>query len=91
MPITMKNWLCNWSFEENVTDDVTPIGFFSHIDTADFNAENIRPQVHRNYDGKRVVLDEKKVFILIRKISGISQLQGRNFDYFRWTYSTWDR
>lgn len=46
--------------KKNVTDDVTPIGFFSHIDTADFNAENIRPQVHRNYDGKRVVLDEKE-------------------------------
>ncbi len=46
--------------KKNVVDQVTPIGFFSHIDTADFNAENIRPQVHRNYDGKRVVLDEKE-------------------------------
>ena len=35
--------------KKNVVDQVTPIGFFSHIDTADFNAENIRPQVHRNY------------------------------------------
>lgn len=46
--------------KKNVVDQVTPIGFFSHIDTADFNAENIRPQVHCNYDGKRVVLDEKE-------------------------------
>lgn len=43
----------------NVQDKVTPIGFFSHIDTADFNAENIQPQVHPNYDGKKVVLDAK--------------------------------
>lgn len=45
--------------KKNVEDDVTPIGFFSHIDTADFNAENIKPQVHRNYDGKKIALDAK--------------------------------
>ena len=27
------------------------IGFISHMDTADFNAENIQPQVIENYDG----------------------------------------
>ncbi|GEP18928.1 peptidase T [Pediococcus argentinicus] len=27
------------------------IGYISHVDTADFNAENIQPQVHENYDG----------------------------------------
>ncbi|RVU73652.1 MULTISPECIES: peptidase T [Lactobacillus] len=43
----------------NVDDTVTPIGFFSHIDTADYNAVDIQPQVHRNYDGGRVTLDEK--------------------------------
>ncbi len=26
-------------------------GFISHMDTADFNAENIQPQVIENYDG----------------------------------------
>lgn len=46
--------------KKNVEDDVTPIGFFSHIDTADFNAVDIKPQIHRNYDGGRVVLDEKE-------------------------------
>lgn len=44
---------------KNVDDKVTPIGFFSHIDTADFNAVNIQPQVYPNYDGKRVALDAK--------------------------------
>ncbi|TLQ04316.1 peptidase T [Pediococcus stilesii] len=28
------------------------IGYISHVDTADFNAENIQPQVHENYDGQ---------------------------------------
>ncbi|WP_290034011.1 peptidase T [Ligilactobacillus cholophilus] len=28
------------------------IGFISHMDTADFNAENVKPQVIENYDGE---------------------------------------
>ena len=28
------------------------IGFIAHVDTADFNAENINPQIHENYNGK---------------------------------------
>lgn len=43
----------------NTSAKVTPIGFFSHIDTADFNAENIQPQVHPHYDGSKIALDEK--------------------------------
>lgn len=32
------------------------IGFISHMDTADFNAENISPQVIENYDGGTIAL-----------------------------------
>ena len=32
------------------------IGFISHMDTADFNAENISPQVIENYDGGAIPL-----------------------------------
>ena len=34
------------------------IGFISHMDTADFNAENIRPQVIENYDGGAIPLGD---------------------------------
>lgn len=34
------------------------IGFISHMDTADFNAENIRPQVIENYDGGTIPLGD---------------------------------
>lgn len=34
------------------------LGFIAHLDTADFNAEDIQPQVHENYDGKDVRLNE---------------------------------
>lgn len=34
------------------------LGFISHMDTADFNAENVNPQVIENYDGKAISLGE---------------------------------
>ena len=40
------------------TDDSFPykIGFISHMDTADFNAEGVNPQIIENYDGKAIEL-----------------------------------
>lgn len=40
----------------NCDKNVAPIGFVAHVDTADFNAVNIQPQVHENYDGKDIEL-----------------------------------
>ena len=34
-------------------------GCVAHVDTADFNAENIQPQVHHDYDGKDVLLNSE--------------------------------
>ncbi|WP_268913530.1 peptidase T [Lentilactobacillus sp. SPB1-3] len=48
------------SIASNVDADVTPIGYIAHLDTADFNAENINPQVHKNYDGKPIVLNAEE-------------------------------
>ena len=49
---------------KNTSKEVTPIGFFAHVDTADFNAENIQPQIHPNYDGKKIILDQKDNIVL---------------------------
>ena len=40
------------------TDDSFPhkIGFISHMDTADFNAEGVNPQIIENYDGQAISL-----------------------------------
>lgn len=38
------------------TDNAPVIGFISHVDTADFNADNISPQIHENYDGGDIAL-----------------------------------
>lgn len=40
------------------------IGFISHMDTADFNAEGINPQIIENYDGNDIVLNKEKNIVL---------------------------
>ncbi len=35
----------------NVDWDVPVMGFLAHCDTADFNSENVKPQITENYDG----------------------------------------
>ncbi|WP_016897489.1 peptidase T [Aerococcus viridans] len=38
--------------------DYPTIGFFAHVDTADFNAENVNPQIIENYDGGVIPLGD---------------------------------
>lgn len=50
---------------KNTEANVTPLGFFAHVDTVEFDGRfPIRPQVHRNYDGQKIVLDEKDGIVL---------------------------
>lgn len=42
----------------------TAIGFIAHLDTADFPAENINPQVHVEYNGQDVLLNQEKGIVL---------------------------
>ncbi len=39
----------------NTDKPVKTIGFIAHMDTADFNAENVNPQVIENYDGESTI------------------------------------
>lgn len=39
----------------NTDKAVKKIGYISHFDTADFNSENIQPQIVENYDGQSVI------------------------------------
>lgn len=48
----------------NIDYEVPVMGFLAHCDTADFNAENVRPQVHENYDGKsKIQLGESDFYL----------------------------
>lgn len=43
--------------EQNV-EGITPIGFLAHVDTApDISGTDVNPQIHTNYDGSTIVLN----------------------------------
>lgn len=49
----------------NIEHDVRSIGFIAHMDTADFNAVGVNPQIIENYDGEStIVLDKEGRFTL---------------------------
>jgi tripeptide aminopeptidase len=49
----------------NVDADVPCIGFVSHFDTTpDYSGTNINPQIHENYDGNDIVLNQEKNMVL---------------------------
>ncbi|WP_430603615.1 peptidase T [Enterococcus sp. DIV0724b] len=49
----------------NIDKEVRSIGFIAHMDTADFNAVNVNPQIIENYDGESTIkLDKEGKFTL---------------------------
>ncbi|MED4202763.1 peptidase T [Neobacillus mesonae] len=47
------------TLKANTEKDVPTIGFLAHVDTAtDFTGTNVKPQIHENYDGGDIVLNE---------------------------------
>ena len=60
-----KNCYLMATLESNIDYDVPTIGFVSHIDTSpDFTGSNVNPKIHRNYDGKDIVLNQKENIVL---------------------------
>ena len=50
------------TLESNLDKDVKKVGFIAHMDTADFNATNVNPQIVENYDGKSDIKLEYETF-----------------------------
>ncbi|PEB50895.1 peptidase T [Bacillus pseudomycoides] len=49
----------------NTGKDVPVIGFLAHLDTAtDFTGKNVKPQIHENFDGKAITLNQELNVIL---------------------------
>ncbi|UQS81511.1 peptidase T [Bombilactobacillus folatiphilus] len=49
----------------NLDYEVPTIGFLAHVDTADFNAEGVNPQIVHQYDGKSAInLDAHGKYVL---------------------------
>ena len=49
----------------NTKKDIPTIGFIAHMDTApDFTAENVNPQLHKNYDGGDLILNKEQNIVM---------------------------
>jgi len=55
-----KACFVNATLPSNMDKKVATIGFIAHMDTADFNAEGINPQIIENYDGSDIVLNKEQ-------------------------------
>lgn len=62
----------------NVDYDVPVMGFLAHCDTADFNAENVKPQIHENYDGKsKIQLGDSEFYLDPAVFPNLKKYQGK--------------
>lgn len=58
--------------------DVPVMGFLAHVDTADFNAENVKPQIHENYDGKsKIRLGDSEFYLDPEVFPNLKKYQGK--------------
>ena len=62
----------------NVDQDVPVVGFISHVDTADFNAHNVNPQIVKDYDGHSdIQLDQDgKYQLTVADFPSLKKYQG---------------
>ncbi|MEE5988317.1 peptidase T [Ligilactobacillus equi] len=62
----------------NTEQEISAIGFIAHLDTADFAAENVQPQVHPNYNGQDIILNvEKKIVLSVTEFPEVKKLKGQ--------------
>lgn len=62
-----KNGFVTATLPSNVDYDVPTVGFIAHMDTADFESENVNPQIVENYDGEDILLNEEQNIVLSPK------------------------
>ena len=57
---------------------VPTIGFIAHVDTADFNSENVQPRLIPNYDGRDIVLNQAQDIVMkVADFPALSSYQGQ--------------
>jgi tripeptide aminopeptidase len=63
----------------NTDKDVPTIGFLAHVDTAtDFTGKGVNPQIHENYDGGEIVLNEAlKVVLSPKEFPNLNNYKGQ--------------
>lgn len=63
----------------STTDKELPVfGFMAHVDTADFEARNVQPQFHENYDGSDIILNaDKDVVLSVKEFPNLANYIGK--------------
>ncbi|GGC91881.1 peptidase T [Enterococcus wangshanyuanii] len=59
-----KNGFLTAMLPATTTEKIPTIGFIAHLDTADYNAEQIQPKVFKDYDGTSVLLNEQQQIVM---------------------------
>lgn len=73
-----KNGFLTARLPGNAEHTVPAIGFIAHLDTADFNAEGIDPQLFPDYDGNDVVLnDVQGITMKVTEFPNLKDYQGQ--------------
>ncbi len=61
----------------DTTKEYPTIGFFAHVDTADFNADNVQPQVIHDYDGGIIPLGDSGYQLDPAEFDSLNKYQGQ--------------
>lgn len=73
-----KNSFVTATVPSNVDYQVPTVGFIAHVDTADFESENVKPQIHENYNGEDIILNEDLGIILSpREFPNLKNCEGQ--------------
>lgn len=74
-----KNGFLIATLPSNTEKEVPSIGFIAHLDTADFNAVDVKPQIIENYDGASTIpLDEAGKYTLnVNDFPNLKNYQGQ--------------
>lgn len=60
-----KNAYIMATLPSNMEIEIPTIGFIAHFDTSpDFTGTNVKPQIHKNYDGKDILLNKEENIVL---------------------------
>lgn len=76
--INEKNGFVIGALPANTDDQVPAIGFIAHMDTADYNAENITPRIIKDYDGQDILLNEAKgIYSRVADFPNLANYKGK--------------
>jgi tripeptide aminopeptidase len=60
-----KNCYITATLPSNIDFEVPTIGFIAHLDTSpDYSGTDVKPQIHSNYSGEDLILNEKENIVL---------------------------